>query len=698
MTKRSIVFVFIVVFVLAAALQTRVEVKAGYSKSFEIVQKKKEQNIAYFSALAESLFLTGRRDILEGHLNDAIKIRLLDFFIISYNGEMVSSGSIRKLSEAATITLLQKQPTDQILSFDSTYESESSIRKPTSVRSGDSIENFRFMATDLGQGWDIKLGINLDREAFFEEMNNLVEDENRRMFIAASLLAIAIFIFVSRDLRNVAMGLRRQGAHKSGKTKTFSAEAEALQNGIIGYEEVVDRLKEDRRVLSAQVLPSLRTELQSGKVPPYEFDCTMVRTDINNFSQIFRTYPTEEFLETINRFFVDCSHIISRYHGLIHEFVGDEIIFYLKDDDHVNSFTAALACIDEINTAADRQHRASLERGAYPFRVKSSLAHGKIRFGPLLDGFSLAGAPLIETTRVLSAVQEKNENTVHFDAVYMRFIHEGIEWVNAFSVVLKGLDGERQIMRYLGHQPLSKLMETPALRALSLADYRDPKSVVEIIQVASRSRDVALIRDVNSCVKRIQMSEENTPLAVEMFEAIQRLVDLQKEHGPEELAKARETLLATLISSLGRLHLSYETLKGLRGWSILTSLFSHVDHRVVANTLETLGRWHRAFSQQISSSDFSKLVDNDQLRRLTESESSRVVANAIVLLGTIEISKDVIRMLEHGLRSSQPNVVASMRYAISEIASYYRDIDPVYLRTQIEFGRLVARVEQKASA
>ena len=180
---------------------------------------------------------------------------------------MVSSGSIRKLSEPAVVTLLLRHPPDQILSFDSAFESESSVRKPTSVRLPESIENFRFMSTDLGDGWDLKLGINLDREAFFDEMNTCVDDENQRMFIAASLLAVAIFIFVSRDLRNAAMGLRKQGVHKSVRTGAFSAEAEALQNGLIGYEEAVDKLKEVRRVVPAQVLPSLRTELQSREDP-----------------------------------------------------------------------------------------------------------------------------------------------------------------------------------------------------------------------------------------------------------------------------------------------------------------------------------------------------------------------------------------------------------------------------------------------
>ena len=224
----------------------------------------------------------------------------------------------------------------------------------------------------------------------------------------------------------------------------------------------------------------------------------MVRTDINNFSHIFRTYPTEEFLGTIDQFFVDCSHIISRYHGLIHEFVGDEIIFYLKDEDHLNSFTAALSCIDEINRAAEAHHASSFRRGAYPFRVKSSLAHGKIRFGPLLDGFSLAGSPLIETTRVLCAVQEKNENTVHFDSPILCMFTRGVEWAEAFTVALKGLEGERRFLRYLAHAKLSFVLSRPALRSVALADYREPSSYIEMLKAADRSADPALIKDINS--------------------------------------------------------------------------------------------------------------------------------------------------------------------------------------------------------
>ena len=51
---------------------------------------------------------------------------------------------------------------------------------------------------------------------------------------------------------------------------------------------------------------------------------------------------------------MEVSHIVARYEGLVHEFVGDEVIFYFKDDDCKNSFMTALAAVFEINQAAAR--------------------------------------------------------------------------------------------------------------------------------------------------------------------------------------------------------------------------------------------------------------------------------------------------------------------------------------------------------
>ena len=164
------------------------------------------------------------------------------------------------------------------------------------------------------------------------------------------------------------------------------------------------------------------------------------------------------------------------------------------------------------------------------------------------------------------------------------------------------------------------------------------------------------------------------------------------------LMPSSDTLLATIISALGRIHLSSDAVGRLSGWSVLVSILGHGDHRVVANALETLSRWRWLFSSQISASQFASLIDVGRLSSLTKSESSRVVANALVVMGYAEISKELIKKLEQGLRSKKPATAASTRYALREIAAYYRDVDPVYLRTQVAFCRLLDETAQKASA
>src|SRR5690606_15605838 len=122
-----------------------------------------------------------------------------------------------------------------------------------------------------------------------------------------------------------------RGPRAFGPGTATSKEAEMLVRGMAAYDARAARLESERELFRWQVLPSLRNELMSGREPPYSFACTLVRTDINNFSGIYNRHPVEEFTATINEFFTDVSHIIARYGGYVHEFVGDEVIYYFKD-------------------------------------------------------------------------------------------------------------------------------------------------------------------------------------------------------------------------------------------------------------------------------------------------------------------------------------------------------------------------------
>ena len=89
-------------------------------------------------------------------------------------------------------------------------------------------------------------------------------------------------------------------------------------------------LENENLLFKNQVLPALRKELESGQQAPYEFNCTLVRVDINNFTQIFSNHDRTEFMATINEFFVGVTHIVSRYGGFVHELIGVKCSFILK--------------------------------------------------------------------------------------------------------------------------------------------------------------------------------------------------------------------------------------------------------------------------------------------------------------------------------------------------------------------------------
>src|SRR5690606_6226579 len=145
---------------------------------------------------------------------------------------------------------------------------------------------------------------------------------------------------------------------------------------------------------------------------------------------------------------VGVTHIVSRYRGYVYEFIGDEVIYYFKDDEHDNSSVIAISAMRDINELAERMSDKTEAEYGYQFRIKSSIAYGVVRFGPLVNGFSLAGNPLIESVRVLSHVHEKSENTVLFDEVVNSRISAFCMTKELRVVMLKGLANARRLYSY----------------------------------------------------------------------------------------------------------------------------------------------------------------------------------------------------------------------------------------------------------
>lgn len=673
MKKKSFFLIFAFGTILVSYVQYRLDVRSANLKGFEIILVKKERDVRLLSAMTESLLVTSRQDLIEAHLTDSIRVGWIDFYMLTYKGEVLVFNSVRPLSDEAYGTLASLHPPDTAWEFRSKYEAAPSIRGPAAA-STDQIEDFRFIETDLGDDRRLKLGFNLNREAFLEEMKALRAGENQRILVWGIFLSFLIFIFTARDLFKIVKAVRTKGVRGLEGLSSMSKEAEILMQGLSGYQETVDRLQNVNRVLGAQVLPSLKSELQSGKVPPYDFACTLVRTDINDFTKIFHSKPQDQFLTTINEFFTECSHVISRYDGLIHEFAGDEIIFYLKDEKHVNSFAAALACVSEIGIIAERIHQRTNVKNQYAFRIKSSLSHGVIRFGPLLNGYSLAGAPLIETSRILSHVSEKTENTVHFDSRCLPLVDWGVEFEAAFHANLKGLDGDRQICRYKGHKSVQLLLEDGGREAFrAVHAYRDEESFLTVLKFVIQDPEHRLVPDALLLISGSLFTKCSDKYLLEIESLLGEALRLR---GGFESQTVK--LLATIVISLPRLIPSARL--NSRIGSILEKFSEHSDPRVAANAIESM--------QEFRDTGFASLN-----HKLLKSENLRIAANAIVYLGKIELTKQVVKEITNLLDSNDLVKVGAGLYVWGEIAGFHVQRDAVYLRTQTDFMAIEKRLK-----
>ncbi|MDX9730311.1 MAG: hypothetical protein RBT63_00935 [Bdellovibrionales bacterium] len=515
-------------------------------------------------------------------------------------------------------------------------------------------------------------------------------------------LAGLVFWLHTRDLAKLKREIRKTGRVSASvsdmsKRGIVSAEAEAIAAGFRGYASSERGLKQQAERLSPQVLPALKRELFSGQEPPYTFDCTLVRTDINGFSQIFNSPYRDRFAQHIDEFFTGLTEIVSRYDGLISEFIGDEVIFYFKDIEHDESNhgpqTSVNRAIDAVRDIGEyaKMIDAKTRLEGHPFTVKSALAHGALRFGKQVDGYSLSGGLFIETVRILSTVTEKAESQLYFAARHTAYLREDIftEPVGDFN--LKGYTERTNLVRFKDQTKLSNhlarvdelISQGPSFYELNmLFDFvRHHKSDTGLEQVISKASSkvedwtpalhLALVESLRDC----NVYRSNHSLAPALLDWLTALTDLANSRSAEWY-KPVSSILMLFPCLVPRLEVSGNDLNRMEAFLDVE------DMRTVANTISVLTHYD----------------SEPQVRPLAEhkiSTNNRVAANALILSATQDLNRKNLDMLEKMIfgRSSDETRRASGLYALGEIARILKSRDPVYFSTRVELHRLLERIE-----
>lgn len=593
--------------------------------------------------LGQGMLETGHVKELEIRLKDGVIDGYIDFYELRRSGALLASKGGEKVSEEAVRAL----PVDELVRYEDALLGK--------IRSGE-------LELVIGSGFGLKGRI---ARLWQEHRKTFLQDV---VFVLLCLTAMTFYYF--KDLIRVFQHLRSSNRSGIRDLRGDSAESELLVRALGGYETHLRAAREKNKVLREQLLPALQKELDSGQTAPYEFECAMVRTDINGFSTIFNTHPRAPFMETIGAFFWEATHVISRYGGLVHEFAGDEVIYYFKGPEAAR---LAVSAVRDIHEIAARYHETTTRERGYGFLVKSAVAPGTLRFGKLVNSFTLAGAPFIETVRILSAIQEKERNSLFFGAGIRDAIEGLVNWKSEGRVALKGYQEEIELFSYVGHRSfLEVLQEAESGKAEGLSYYRADREIVRLLEALAQERNWKLEAFLGAV--SVLRSFVCTNAGPEVARAYKNLLKIEVE-GDSHYRLSAVIALSTQLLQLGQIDKELE--------SLFLAALSRGDRRVTANVIEVFA-WY--FPER----------EIPELKRYLKDVDNRVSANALVKAALERFDDSVIRKIEERVRGGSVAHVASALYAIGEISAYYKKNDPIYLSTKLRFLRLVEALPQYA--
>ncbi len=614
-------------------------------------------NIYIYIGTVKILEQTGNEQAIYSYLDQAVEGRHFDFYFLWNQNQTLRSND----PWASMGPLDQYSPTvDQLMS--------------------DPEENIIYASTKVGENI-LTIGFRLvDKIRFFDRsLQSHARHTDSNNILVVFLVAIIGFFFF-REIYQLISALKSPDRLGSKKIKPKSTEADLLLRGLSLYERQIEDLSKENQTLNEHLLPALKRELSSGREPPYSFDCTLVRTDINDFSTMFNRSDREKFMESIHDFFVLISHTISRYGGYVYEFIGDEVIYYFKDEEHENSALAAVSCIRTIHQEADLFSDHTKTEIGCPWIVKSSVAHGSLRFGRLVNGHSLAGGILIETVRILSHIHEKASHTIYYGKEVATRIEPLCTGELEQEVVLRGVPGgSRPLYSYRSHRPLLELLKEKR------------ESSLHSLVVFYRSN--ADIREMFEFLKKNERQIEDSLF----FSIILVFRSVKLKQSVLEFKEGYQMLLQELLSHLPKAEDPSNLIKRL------TALVGCADHLLTAENLDPeLNATHRQVLAIDSPRLTATLIEQDVLvdslnapisyRHFHSTGNGRLLSNLLIRHGKIEITGRVIREIWFMLKNKDPLFVASGLYAVGMIGTHYRHHNPIYLAAHRRFQDIILKL------
>ena len=196
----------------------------------------------------------------------------------------------------------------------------------------------------------------------------------------------------------------------------FSKQIRVVSNDEVGIladagNEMIHGLSEReiiRDTFGKYVTPEIRDEILAGRIPlsGKRTEATLLFCDLRNFTPFVEKNDPEEVIMSMRAYFTEMQKAISKYDGLVLQYVGDEIeaVFGVPFpyEDHPDK--AALAAL-EMRTRLERLNEARLKQGKSAFRHGIGIHTGTVLAGITGSNDRLSYALIGDTVNLASRIQ-----------------------------------------------------------------------------------------------------------------------------------------------------------------------------------------------------------------------------------------------------------------------------------------------------
>ena len=608
----------------------------------------RKKTLSYVSEFSAGLLIQDNLEHLKDRLDQARELNLIDFYILQKNSDVVM--------------FYNSQNNVDDLNMD--YKNFNVVMETPDV-AFKTLKIFDYRLT---------LGIITNKAELAWTMAAEQKYLIMHDFVMVTLFLGVILFMLLKDIINLSKIVTTRNRGEMQNLKSLSKEGQALLNATSTYESTQQVLKSEKEFFADSLTPAILHEIRSGTPSPSSFASTMVRIDLNGYTQLYLEKKEEYVTSILNRYFVAAREVIERYGGLVYQYVGDEVVFHFKGP-RERTEPVAVACVRSLFELAEEIESSLPAEAGHYFKLKASMASGTILFVKLDTGFALSGIPLIESARLLSQVDDKSKNSM---AVYESagpHISVLCRLSEPKEGILKGFAGTTRICQILEFKARDQAYaEDMSLLATYFRSDRDLEAMlVKLGSIIIEKRD-----DVFFSVVLSFKRQKNQVITAGLEAAFTQFLNSCYEH-----SKTGDASFKAMAAAVSLATTIIPKAKGGKELSQALSQFLIYPHpRVQANTVTALS--------EVS----AKNVD---FKEFIHSENNRLAADALVVTGLRGLEKDLVVRIKHMLSSSDAFHRASGLYVVRRLLQHYDENDKVYYNSNPHIRELEELLARKSA-